>query len=97
LLDPAKKKVAPEDRRRVVIETARRLIVPGVDVLKAEFPLDISVESDEREWRGAVTPACGQVEQIIDDATLTIGSSSAICACGAAGFARGVHRQSGRR
>ncbi|NTU65598.1 MAG: carbohydrate kinase family protein [Chloroflexi bacterium] len=34
--------------------------------------------------RGDVTPAFGQVEQIIDDATLTIGSSSAIFACGAA-------------
>ncbi|NTU64642.1 MAG: tagatose 1,6-diphosphate aldolase [Chloroflexi bacterium] len=52
-LDPARKNVPPEDRRRVVIETARRLIVPGVDVLKAEFPLDISAEPDEREWRSA--------------------------------------------
>src|SRR5512144_3092556 len=34
--------------------------------------------------RGEVTPAFGQVEKIIDDATLTIGSSSAIFACGAA-------------
>jgi len=34
--------------------------------------------------RGDVTPAFGQVEKIIDAATLTIGSSSAIFACGAA-------------
>jgi sugar/nucleoside kinase (ribokinase family) len=34
--------------------------------------------------RGDVTPAFGQVEKIIDEATLTIGSSSAIFACGAA-------------
>jgi sugar/nucleoside kinase (ribokinase family) len=34
--------------------------------------------------RGDVTPAFGQVEHIIDDAVLTIGSSSAIFACGAA-------------
>jgi sugar/nucleoside kinase (ribokinase family) len=34
--------------------------------------------------RGDVTPAFGQVEQIIADATLTLGSSSAIFACGAA-------------
>ncbi len=34
--------------------------------------------------RGDVVPAFGQVEQIVDDATLTIGSSSAIFACGAA-------------
>ncbi len=34
--------------------------------------------------RGNVTPAFGQVEQVIDEATLTVGSSSAIFACGAA-------------
>jgi len=34
--------------------------------------------------RGDVAPAFGQVEKLIDDATLTIGSSSAIFACGAA-------------
>lgn len=31
---------------------------------------------------GNVTPAFGQVEKLVDDATLTIGSSSAIFACG---------------
>ena len=34
--------------------------------------------------RGDVTPTFGQVEKLVDDATLTIGSSSAICACGLA-------------
>src|SRR3982751_3445905 len=34
--------------------------------------------------KGDVTPAFGQVEKLVDDATLTIGSSSAIFACGAA-------------
>jgi sugar/nucleoside kinase (ribokinase family) len=34
--------------------------------------------------RGNVEPAFGQVEKLIDDATLTVGSSSAIFACGAA-------------
>lgn len=34
--------------------------------------------------RGDVTPAFGQVEKIIDEATLTLGSSSGIFACGAA-------------
>ena len=33
---------------------------------------------------GSVQPAFGQVEQVVDDATLTIGSSGAIFACGAA-------------
>jgi len=34
--------------------------------------------------RGDVFPAFGQVEKLVDDAALTIGSSSAICACGLA-------------
>lgn len=34
--------------------------------------------------KGDVTPAFGQVEKLVEDATLTIGSSSAIFACGAA-------------
>lgn len=34
--------------------------------------------------RGDVIPVFGQVEKLVSDATLTIGSSSAICACGLA-------------
>lgn len=52
-LDPARKKLAPEERRRVVLETAHRLVVPGVDILKAEFPLDTSAVIDEGEWLAA--------------------------------------------
>jgi len=40
-IDPAQPRLAPQERRRVVVETARRLTaMPGVDVLKAEFPGD---------------------------------------------------------
>jgi len=42
-----------EQRRKVVIETARRLVPLGVDILKAEFPVDVSVEQDENIWRDA--------------------------------------------
>jgi tagatose 1,6-diphosphate aldolase len=42
-LYPAQRRLPPGERRRVVVETARRLTaIPGVDVLKAEFPLDIT-------------------------------------------------------
>jgi len=41
-LDPAKKKLSPDERRWVVIETARRLTPLGGDILKAEFPLDVA-------------------------------------------------------
>lgn len=41
-----------EDRRAVVVETARRLTAIGGDVLKAEFPYDPSV-TDEGRWADA--------------------------------------------
>ena len=43
----------PEQRRKVVIETARRLVPLGADILKAEFPVDVSAEPDENIWREA--------------------------------------------
>ncbi|MGI9456957.1 MAG: tagatose 1,6-diphosphate aldolase [Aeoliella sp.] len=49
------------ERREVVAETARRLAPLGVDILKAEFPVDVSEEPNEREWRAAcaqLTAAC---------------------------------------
>jgi tagatose-1,6-bisphosphate aldolase len=52
-IDPGSPKLSPADRRRVVLETARRLTVPGVDVLKAEFPLDAKAEPDESAWAQA--------------------------------------------
>ena len=52
-LDPVHKKLSPEERRQVVIETARRLTPLGVDVLKAEFPLDTQAEPDDRVWEAA--------------------------------------------
>jgi tagatose-1,6-bisphosphate aldolase len=51
--DPTVKKLAPAEMRRAVIESARRLVGPGVDVLKAEFPLDVTAEPDERVWAEA--------------------------------------------
>ncbi|RPI31857.1 MAG: hypothetical protein EHM70_10425, partial [Chloroflexota bacterium] len=42
-----------DERREVVIETARRLTPLGADVLKAEFPLDVAMEPDECQWEAA--------------------------------------------
>jgi tagatose-1,6-bisphosphate aldolase len=58
-LNPAEKKLPPAERRRVVIETARRLVIPGVDVLKAEFPLDIKAEPAENAW----AEACAELSE----------------------------------
>lgn len=52
--DPARRQLAPDEHRRAVLETARRLTaIPGVDLLKAEFPLDIAAAPDEAEWLAA--------------------------------------------
>jgi tagatose 1,6-diphosphate aldolase len=52
--DPTRHGLTPEERRHVVLETARRLTaIPGVGVLKAEFPLDIAAVPDEAEWLAA--------------------------------------------
>ena len=55
-LSSTRRTLAPEERQVVVVETARRLTaIPGVDILKAEFPLDASVESNEAAWIAACT------------------------------------------
>jgi tagatose-1,6-bisphosphate aldolase len=41
------------EKRYVVTETARRLVVPGVDILKSEFPLDVHSGEDEKSWADA--------------------------------------------
>ncbi len=42
--------LSPAEKRTVVIETAQRLVAPGVDVLKAEFPLPAQDSEDETAW-----------------------------------------------
>ena len=55
-LDPNEKKLASDEKRHVVVETARKLTPLGVDVLKAEFPLD-TANTDEATW----AKACAEV------------------------------------
>lgn len=43
-------KLSPTERKRVVIQTASRLTVLGPDVLKAEFPVDLTEEKNKQEW-----------------------------------------------
>lgn len=52
-LKEKQKSLATHERRAVVIETAKRLTALGVDVLKAEFPLDCTAIDDEAEWAAA--------------------------------------------
>jgi tagatose-1,6-bisphosphate aldolase/MFS family permease len=46
------KKLSSEEKRHVVVETARRLTPLNVDILKAEFPLDVN-DMDESRWMDA--------------------------------------------
>jgi tagatose-1,6-bisphosphate aldolase len=48
-LDPQKKLTSAE-KKYVVTETARRLLYPGMDIVKLEFPLDIETDQDEDDW-----------------------------------------------
>lgn len=60
-LDDSAKSLPSPERRRVAAETARRLVPLGVDVLKAEFPVDVEETPDENVWRAAceeLTAAC---------------------------------------
>jgi len=46
------KKLTSDEKRYIVIESAKRLVPLGVDILKAEFPLDLK-DMDESKWMGA--------------------------------------------
>jgi tagatose 1,6-diphosphate aldolase len=50
------KKLSSEEKRYVVVESAKRLIPLGADILKAEFPLDVS-EPDQKVW----AEACAEI------------------------------------
>jgi tagatose 1,6-diphosphate aldolase len=54
------KKLTSSEKRYVVTETARRLIFPGMDVLKAEFPVDIATDPDEKVWY----EACQEISKV---------------------------------
>jgi len=94
-LDPERKKLSPDERRYVVIETARRLTPLGGDVLKAEFPLDAQAVSDENAWQ----EACNELSQASRIPWVLLSASvdyetflrqvTAACKAGASGVAVG--------
>lgn len=91
-LDPARPRLSPAERRHVVVETARRLVVPGVDVLKAEFP---GHTEDMEDW----FDACRELSQASAVPWLLLSGSAgyetflaqaeAACRAGASGVAVG--------
>jgi tagatose 1,6-diphosphate aldolase len=87
-------KLRDEARRRVVIETARRLTAIGGDILKAEFPYDPSV-AERGRWR----EACAELDEAsalpwvllsggVDEATFHAQVEVA-CSAGASGVLAG--------
>lgn len=88
------RKLSSDEKRYVVVETAKRLTPLGVDILKAEFPLDES-EQDETRWLAAcreissvsIVPwillsAAADYEAFLRQVTIT-------CQAGASGIAVG--------
>ncbi len=93
--DPAKKTLSSAEKRRVVIESARRLAPPGVDVIKAEFPLDVKQDPDTRIWAEAcreLSAACA-VPWVLLSAGVNyevfLSQVVAACEAGASGVAVG--------
>jgi tagatose-1,6-bisphosphate aldolase len=87
-------KLSADEKRRVVIETARRLtVLPGVDLLKAEFPLP--PDAPPAEWSAACADlnAASRVPWIVLSAAVSfdlyLQQVIAACQAGASGVAVG--------
>jgi len=52
-IEPGQKKITGPERQEIVLETARRLTPLGMDILKAEFPLDIESAKSDNDWKKA--------------------------------------------
>lgn len=93
--EPLSYAVTGPDKRRVVVETARRISQLPVDILKLEFPLDVRHEPDEAAWRDACRELATAVDKPwvllsagVDFETFTRQTAVA-CAAGASGFMAG--------
>lgn len=85
----------PADRRRVVVEAARRISRLGIDVLKIEFPLDVDHEADPAAWALAcqeLSAAC-RVPWVLLSAGVDFETFAAqvrvACRAGASGYLAG--------
>lgn len=94
-LDPAKKSLSSSERREVVIEGAKRFSAMGIDILKAEFPVDVASESDENRWEEAcadLSKACTVPWILLSGSTsfdTYLKQVTAACRNGASGVAVG--------
>jgi tagatose-1,6-bisphosphate aldolase len=94
-LDPAQKKLEGDERQDVILESAEKLTPLGADVLKAEFPLDISMENDFDRWEAACSELTGKsvIPWILLSASVDfdvfLRQVMAACVAGASGVAVG--------
>ena len=94
-LDPTQKRLTGDERRRVIVETARKLTPLGCDVLKAEFPLDVQTEPGEGAWAEACAElsAASTVPWVLLSAGVTyetyLRQVAVACEAGASGVAAG--------
>jgi tagatose-1,6-bisphosphate aldolase len=94
-LEAGRKSLSSKEKRHVVVETARSLTPLGVDILKAEFPLDTTEEKDEIEW----AKACAEISSAscvpwlllsaAADYEIYLRQVSIACKAGASGIAVG--------
>ena len=91
----ASKKLSSAEKRHVVTETARRLVKPGIDVLKAEFPLEIAENTDNSKWAEAcadISAACRAPWIVLSaavDYEVYLNQVEIACRAGASGCAVG--------
>jgi len=94
-LDPQRTKLPPAQKKELVVETAKRLTPLGVDVLKAELPIDPAAEDDERVWAAACheLTAASCVPWVLLSAGVSFESflrqAAVACAAGASGILAG--------
>jgi tagatose 1,6-diphosphate aldolase len=88
-------KLSSEEKRHVVTESARRLVIPGVDLLKAEFPIDMTGDTNTTNWLAAcqdISAAC-QAPWIVLSAAVNfetyLHQVEVACQAGASGCAVG--------
>jgi tagatose-1,6-bisphosphate aldolase len=89
------KKLTSSQRRSAVVESAKRFSALGIDVLKAEFPLDTEEETNQTIWEEAcaeLSTACSIPWILLSGATsyeTYVNQVTAACRNGASGVAVG--------
>lgn len=92
---PGADKLASNEKRDVVVKTAERLTMKGVDILKAEFPLDAGQVTDETAWYQACKDlsSASQVPWVLLSAGVSfetyLRQVAVACTAGASGIAAG--------